>query len=332
MLRRLNLILLSHCCREACASSYQVAFSFKSGHKWNCKHTLQGRQSSLEVQARRVCKCDRNEAAVGDWFLLRAWQMLTDWESDYSELWWRTAACVSQFLGQLDHSQSELHRSHTHIPARRATLLRWAKVAVLMKEGHQWPQEQHTWLLSTDTVGLSSSVSLGILFSWRVFPHALSALTCSNWIHPPSCIERMLVLNNICCLMCPIKLSSCCISAVIQIFLFLLWDKLVFPLQILPACDNVQHLNKIRTIIKQKCIIACPGSIQRQLISWALHVSTAAIALNSIKFNSLMMPVDGSRQWTVNKIMWVRNVIWSKNVIFRIESMTPVRFMSYLIY
>lgn len=64
----------------------------------------------------KVTKCDRNEGAGGDWFLLRGWQMLmlTDRESDYSELWRWTSACVTGLPWRQNHSQSHFHKSHTH--------------------------------------------------------------------------------------------------------------------------------------------------------------------------------------------------------------------------
>lgn len=115
---------------KVCSASYQVSFFFSyqdangivniagplrgTGAPWRCK---QG---------------DRYEGAVGDWFLLRGWQMvmLTDRESDYSELWRWTSACVSWFPWQPNHSQSGLHRSHAHISWHSV------KTVPLSKGGH----------------------------------------------------------------------------------------------------------------------------------------------------------------------------------------------------
>ena len=108
----------------------------------------------------KATKCDRNQGAVGDWFLLRGWQMLmlTDRESDYSELWRWTSACVSWLPWQRNQSQSHLHKSRTHIPGTVWKQHHWAKVVMLMKEWLSgWSaisDHRSTQLLTVDTGAL----------------------------------------------------------------------------------------------------------------------------------------------------------------------------------
>lgn len=70
--------------------------------------------------SKEATRSNRNEGAVGDWVLQRGWQMLmlTDRESDYSELRRWTGACAGWLPLQQNHSQSHLHKSRTHILAQ----------------------------------------------------------------------------------------------------------------------------------------------------------------------------------------------------------------------
>lgn len=99
--------------------------------KLNGKYSRSSMGAGAPRGASKATKCDRNEGAVGNWFLLRGWQMLmlTDRESDYSELRRWTSACVSWLPLQQNHSQSHLHKSSTHTLAQfenSTTEQRWS--------------------------------------------------------------------------------------------------------------------------------------------------------------------------------------------------------------
>lgn len=119
--------------------------------KLNGKYSRSSMGAGAPRGASKATKCDGNEGAVGNWFLLRGWQMLmlTDRESDYSELRRWTSACVSWLPLQQNHSQSHLHKSH---PGTVWKQHYWAKVVMPMKGCLSWKSAtsdhkgcMHTW-------------------------------------------------------------------------------------------------------------------------------------------------------------------------------------------